>query len=78
MASKFFFSFSLWSISRVEKKNIKNEINKEMSNIGNEAKSYLDRFLGDVSKSSATKQILIGAGSGWWVIAKHLKVIMWF
>lgn len=52
-------------IFRADKKNIKNEINKEMSNIGNEAKSFLDRVLGDVSKKSATKQILIGAGSGW-------------
>lgn len=38
-----------------------------MSNIGNEAKSFLERLLGDVSKKSATKQILIGAGTGWWV-----------
>jgi FUN14 domain-containing protein 1 len=65
MAPEFAFHFQLLSISRVDKKNIKNEINKEMSNIGNEAKSFLDRFFGDVSKSSATKQILIGAGSGW-------------
>lgn len=50
---------------RVDKKNIKNEINKEMSAVGNEAKNFLDRLLGDVSKKSATKQILIGAGSGW-------------
>lgn len=30
-----------------------------------EAAGILDRFVGDVSKKSATKQILIGAGSGW-------------
>jgi FUN14 domain-containing protein 1 len=47
------------------KKNLKNEINKEMSSIGNEAKGFIERFLGDVNKKSATKQILIGAGSGW-------------
>lgn len=47
-----------------DRKSVKNEINKEMSNIGNEAKSFLDRILGDVSKKSATKQIVIGAGSG--------------
>jgi len=35
-----------------------------MSAISNEAKGYLDRFLGDVSKKSATKQILISAGFG--------------
>lgn len=49
---------------RNNEKNLKNEINKEMTHIGNEAKSFLDRLLGDVSKKSATKQILIGAGSG--------------
>lgn len=47
------------------KKNLKNEINKEMSNIGNEAKGFVQRLLGDVSKKSATKQILIGASTGW-------------
>lgn len=47
-----------------DRKNVKNEINKEMSKIGNDAKSFLDRILGDVSKKSATKQIAIGAGSG--------------
>ena len=36
-----------------------------MSSAGDEAKNFLDRFLGDVSKKSATKQILIGAGTGW-------------
>jgi FUN14 domain-containing protein 1 len=36
-----------------------------MSNIGNEAKGFVERLLGDVSKKSATKQVLIGASSGW-------------
>lgn len=29
------------------------------------AKSFLDKILGDVSKTSATKQLIIGASSGW-------------
>lgn len=49
----------------VDNKNKKNEINKEMSEIGKEASNFLDRVFRDVSKSSATKQILVGAGSGW-------------
>lgn len=49
----------------VDNKSKKNEINKEMSEIGKEASSMLDRLFRDVSKSSATKQILVGAGSGW-------------
>ncbi|XP_001649624.2 FUN14 domain-containing protein 1 isoform X1 [Aedes aegypti] len=42
----------------------KDETNKEIINMS-EAAGILDRFVGDVSKKSATKQILIGAGSGW-------------
>ncbi|XP_058817950.1 FUN14 domain-containing protein 1 isoform X1 [Topomyia yanbarensis] len=42
----------------------KDETNKEIINMG-EAAGFLDRFVGDVSKGSATKQILVGAGSGW-------------
>lgn len=36
-----------------------------MSNIGNEAKGFLERVLGDVSKKSAAKQIFIGTSTGW-------------
>ncbi|KAG5683659.1 hypothetical protein PVAND_012927 [Polypedilum vanderplanki] len=49
----------------VDNKNIKNEINKEMSNTGSEAEGLFNKFFRDVSKKSATKQILIGASSGW-------------
>ncbi|XP_014467983.1 PREDICTED: FUN14 domain-containing protein 1 isoform X2 [Dinoponera quadriceps] len=33
--------------------------------VSKEAKTCLEKFLGDVSKSSATKQIIIGSTSGW-------------
>ncbi|XP_015438515.1 PREDICTED: FUN14 domain-containing protein 2-like isoform X1 [Dufourea novaeangliae] len=41
--------------------------NKEEANIdiSKEAKSIIDKILGDVSKKSATKQIVIGTTSGW-------------
>lgn len=55
----------LYVCFRVDNKNLKNEINKEMSNIGNDAKGFIQRLLGDVSKKSATKQILIGTSTGW-------------
>jgi hypothetical protein len=62
----FFSSLFLWcTVLRVDNKNLKNEINKEMSSIGNEAKGFFQQFFRDVSKKSATKQILIGASSGW-------------
>lgn len=43
----------------------KEDANREVSDVAKDAKSFLDKILGDVSKSSATKQILIGASSGW-------------
>ncbi|XP_070172796.1 FUN14 domain-containing protein 2 isoform X1 [Polyergus mexicanus] len=50
----------------VAKKN-KEDANKEAYSIdaSKEARSILEKIMGDVSKSSATKQILIGTTSGW-------------
>ncbi|CAK9832533.1 FUN14 domain-containing protein 2 [Anthophora retusa] len=49
------------------KKENKKHVNKDESNldISKEAKSMVDKILGDVSKTSATKQIIIGTTSGW-------------
>lgn len=47
-----------------DNKSKKNETNKEIITMS-DAAGVLDRWVGDVSKKSATKQILIGAGSGW-------------
>lgn len=38
---------------------------RNMGDAAEEAKSFISRFLGDVGKSDTTKQILVGAGSGW-------------
>lgn len=48
-------------------KKSKNDANKEESgiDISKEAKGLIDKILGDVSKTSATKQIIIGTASGW-------------
>ena len=46
-------------------KSRKDEINKEVIEMSAEAGNFIDKFLGDVSRKSATKQILIGAGTGW-------------
>lgn len=43
------------------KKEAENQIIEKMSSAG----SYLEKFLAEVSKKSATKQIFIGALSGW-------------
>lgn len=50
------------------KKN-KNDSNRDVSDtdLTKEAKSMIEKFLGDVSKTSATKQIIIGTTSGWCV-----------
>ncbi|XP_043259125.1 uncharacterized protein LOC122401197 isoform X2 [Colletes gigas] len=48
-------------------KKSKDDANKEECNIdiSKEAKSIIDQILGNVSKKSATKQIIIGTTSGW-------------
>lgn len=52
------------------KKLTKNRDNKEiaiMDDAGSKAKSFIERFFGDVSKYSATKQIALGTSTGWLV-----------
>ena len=39
--------------------------------VSKEAKSILDKVLGDVSKTSATKQIIIGTTSGWYLFINY-------
>jgi len=54
--------------SPVARKSNKEEEEKELLNVGEvtkEAKGLIDRILGDVGKSSATKQLIIGSISGW-------------
>lgn len=36
--------------------------------VSKEAKSCIEKLLGDVSKSSATKQMIIGGTTGWYYI----------
>ncbi|XP_066261477.1 FUN14 domain-containing protein 1-like [Euwallacea similis] len=36
-----------------------------MAEVADRAKNFISRFVGDIDKNDATKQILIGAGSGW-------------
>ncbi|XP_046481564.1 FUN14 domain-containing protein 1A isoform X3 [Neodiprion pinetum] len=46
----------------------KDDANKEiidLKDVSKEAKSMIEKILGDVSKTSATKQIVIGTASGW-------------
>lgn len=43
----------------------KDNENKKIEKMSNNAKGILEKVLADVSKQSATHQILIGAGSGW-------------
>lgn len=47
-------------------KKTKDDANREVSDVAKDAKSFIEKILGDVSKTSATKQIVIGTTSGWW------------
>lgn len=53
--------------SPVVRKSNKEEENDLISidEVSKEAKGLIDRVLGDVGKSSATKQLIIGSISGW-------------
>ncbi|XP_019869380.1 FUN14 domain-containing protein 1 isoform X2 [Aethina tumida] len=49
-------------------KKAKEDLNKEiisMADVNKEAKSFIEKILGDVSKTSASKQIVLGASTGW-------------
>lgn len=50
-------------VTSKQQKEDKNNLIEIMSS--NNSGSSLDKILADVSKQSATKQILIGAASGW-------------
>ncbi|XP_076662144.1 FUN14 domain-containing protein 1 isoform X3 [Halictus rubicundus] len=54
-------------MNRPVSKKSKDDANKEEININicDETKSMIEKILGDVSKTSATKQIIIGTTSGW-------------
>lgn len=50
------------------KKLAKEQSNRHIANMADASKdttSALEKFFGEVSKKSATKQVLIGAASGW-------------
>lgn len=46
---------------------------KDDANSAEAAKNFIDKILGDVSKESATKQIVIGTASGWYVLFINSK-----
>lgn len=58
-------------------KKTKEEANKEAYSIdaSQEAKSFLEKIMGDVSKSSATKQIIIGSTSGWYALCRIVTAV---
>lgn len=45
----------------------KDDANREVSDVAKDAKTFIEKILGDVSKTSATKQIIIGTTSGWYI-----------
>jgi len=61
-------------------KKSKEDANKEAYSIdaSQEAKSFLEKIMGDVSKSSATKQIIIGTTSGWYAFCVLIVIIVYF
>lgn len=58
-------------------KKSKEDANKEAYSIdaSQEAKSFLEKIMGDVSKSSATKQIIMGSTSGWYIVCRIIVTV---
>lgn len=48
------------------KKSSKDKNNKNISKMDKEPKSFIDKILGDISKASASQQIVLGSLSGWY------------
>lgn len=50
------------------KKSVKDKYNRTVCKMADRnPKGFIDEVLGDVSKSSASKQLLLGASSGWYI-----------
>lgn len=50
------------------KKSAKDQSNREiltMDDVEDRAKSFFEKLFGDISKTSATKQIVLGSSTGW-------------
>ncbi|XP_033208721.1 FUN14 domain-containing protein 1 isoform X2 [Belonocnema kinseyi] len=68
--------FKRITMSNPNAKKNKEDSNREVSDldISKEAKTMIEKILGDVSKTSATKQIVIGTTSGWMTGFLTMKV----
>lgn len=51
--------------SPATRKSNKDESNDIIDEISKDTKGFITSILGDVSKTSATKQLLIGTSAGW-------------
>lgn len=58
------------------KKSAKDKSNNlsKMDDAERQTKSCIDKILGDVSKKSASKQLLLGLSSGWYVAYSNLCI----
>lgn len=52
-------------VKKPTNKKLNEDIAKMTNNVEKEAKSFVDKMLGEVSKTDATKQLVLGAASGW-------------
>lgn len=61
------FPAKMASVTNRKNKSSKEEENSEISlqDVSKEAQSLIDKVIGDVGKSSATQQLVLGTASGW-------------
>ncbi|CAG5101762.1 Similar to FUNDC1: FUN14 domain-containing protein 1 (Gallus gallus) [Cotesia congregata] len=61
--------------TKKNRENLSNELREAASSSSSDdTKNYLDKIFGDISKTSATKQIVIGTTSGWMTGFLAMKV----
>lgn len=46
------------------------EASEEAKKIVDDAKNFIEKAIGDIGKTSATKQLILGTASGWYVILR--------
>lgn len=54
------------------------DASEEAKKIVDDAKNFIEKAIGDIGKTSATKQLILGTASGWYVRKLLFKLINYF
>lgn len=54
----------------------KDDTSEEAKKIVDDAKNFIEKAIADIGKTSATKQLILGTASGWYVIVELLVITL--